>query len=53
MVLALYDVVGGFRVTTICIVGGFEGYHHARCSWHHLRCNSGGLASTSSQMCGS
>ena len=53
MVLALYDVVGGFRVTTICIVGGFEGYHHARCSWHYLRCNSGDLASTSSQMCGS
>ena len=48
-----YDVVGGLRVTTICIVGGFEGYHHTRCSWHYLRCNSGDLASTSSQMCGS
>ena len=24
MVLALYDVVGGFRVTTICIVGGLR-----------------------------
>ena len=30
-----------------------EGYHHAWCYWHYLRCNSGDLASTSSQMCGS
>ena len=34
------------------IVGGFRGYHHALHYWHYLRCNSGDLASTSSQMCG-
>ena len=35
------------------IVGGFRRYHHAWCYWHFFRCNSGDLASTSSQMCGS
>ena len=35
------------------IVGGFRRYHHAWCYWHYLRCNSGDLASTSSQICGS
>ena len=35
------------------IVGGFRRYHHASCYWHYLRCNSGDLVSTSSQMCGS
>ena len=44
--------VGEFRVTTlpdvigiIWDVGGFRGYHHARCYLHYLRCNSGDLAS--------
>ena len=35
------------------IVGGFRRYHHAWCYWHYFWCNSGDLASTSSQMCGS
>ena len=40
-----------FRCCEPVMIGGFRGYHHARCCWHYLRCNSGDLASTSSQMC--
>ena len=46
-------IVLGSDVIEPMIVDGFRGYHHAWCYWHYLRCNSGDLASTSSQMCGS
>ena len=32
------------------IIGGFRRYHHAWCYWHYFSCNSGDLASTSSQI---
>ena len=36
----------------LLIIGGFRRYHHAWCYWHYFSCDSGDLASTSSQICG-
>ena len=46
-------IVVGSDVIEPMIIGGFRRYHHAWCYWHYFRCNSGDLASTSSQICGS
>ena len=46
-------IILGSGVVEPMIIGGFRKYHHAWCYWHYFRCNSGDLASTSSQICGS
>ena len=46
-------MIVGSDVIEPMITGGFRRYHHAWCYWHYFRCNSGDLASTSSQIGGS
>ena len=46
-------VIVGSDVIEPMIIGGFRKYHHTWCYWHYFRCNSGDLASTLSQICGS